>query len=204
MKRKRIITGIVFGIFCLLSFGQTPSMTFTAFETQHVRVQTPGLFDGITQFVIHLDSIPASDYCFPLPGGKMISPFGGKRRHAGTDIKTKANDTVRAVFGGIVRMSKPYSGYGNVVVIRHPNGLESVYGHNSKNLVKSGDKVKAGQPLGLEGRTGRATTEHVHFEFRVNGQAFNTDMIINYDNNTLHHGDVVFTNSNSGVIIKRE
>lgn len=204
MKRRRLISGIVLGMFCLLSFGQTPSMTFTAFETQHVRVQTPGLFDGITQFVIHLDSIPASDYCFPLPGGKVISPFGGKRRHAGTDIKTRANDTVRAVFGGIVRMSKPYSGYGNVVVIRHPNGLESVYSHNSKNLVKSGDKVKAGQPLGLAGRTGRATTEHVHFEFRVNGQAFNTDMIINYDNNTLHHGDVVFTNTNSGVTIKRE
>lgn len=204
MKRRRLISGIVLGMFCLLCFGQTPSMTFTSFETQHVRVQTPGLFNGITQFVIHLDSIPASDYCFPLPGGKVISPFGGKRRHAGTDIKTRANDTVRAVFGGIVRMSKPYSGYGNVVVIRHPNGLESVYSHNSKNLVKSGDKVKAGQPLGLAGRTGRATTEHVHFEFRVNGQAFNTDMIINYDNNTLHHGDVVFTNTNSGVTIKRE
>ena len=121
-------------------------MTFSAFETQHVRVQTPGLFDGVSKFVIHLDSIPTWDYCFPLPGGKVISPFGGKRRHAGTDIKTRANDTVRAVFSGVVRMAKPYSGYGNVVVVRHPNGLESVYSHNSKNLVKSGDKVKAGQP----------------------------------------------------------
>ena len=101
-------------------------------------------------------------------------------------------------------MAKPYSGYGNVVVVRHPNGLESVYSHNSKNLVKSGDKVKAGQPLGLAGRTGRATTEHVHFEFRVNGQAFNTNMIINYDNNTLQHGDIVCTKTGNGVTIKKE
>ena len=193
--KKRTISGLILGMISLLCY---------ALETQHVRVQTPGLFDGVSKFVIHLDSIPTWDYCFPLPGGKVISPFGGKRRHAGTDIKTRANDTVRAVFSGVVRMAKPYSGYGNVVVVRHPNGLESVYSHNSKNLVKSGDKVKAGQPLGLAGRTGRATTEHVHFEFRVNGQAFNTNMIINYDNNTLQHGDIVCTKTGNGVTIKKE
>ena len=202
--KKRTISGLILGMISLLCYAQTPSMTFSAFETQHVRVQTPGLFDGVSKFVIHLDSIPTWDYCFPLPGGKVISPFGGKRRHAGTDIKTRANDTVRAVFSGVVRMAKPYSGYGNVVVVRHPNGLESVYSHNSKNLVKSGDNVKAGQPLGLAGRTGRATTEHVHFEFRVNGQAFNTNMIINYDNNTLQHGDIVCTKTGNGVTIKKE
>ena len=202
--KKRTISGLILGMISLLCYAQTPSMTFSAFETQHVRVQTPGLFDGVSKFVIHLDSIPTWDYCFPLPGGKVISPFGGKRRHAGTDIKTRANDTVRAVFSGVVRMAKPYSGYGNVVVVRHPNGLESVYSHNSKNLVKSGDKVKAGQPLGLAGRTGRATTEHVHFEFRVNGQAFNTNMIINYDNNALQHGDIVCTKTGNGVTIKKE
>ena len=202
--KKRTISGLILGMISLLCYAQTPSMSFSAFETQHVRVQTPGLFDGVSKFVIHLDSIPTWDYCFPLPGGKVISPFGGKRRHAGTDIKTRANDTVRAVFSGVVRMAKPYSGYGNVVVVRHPNGLESVYSHNSKNLVKSGDKVKAGQPLGLAGRTGRATTEHVHFEFRVNGQAFNTNMIINYDNNTLQHGDIVCTKTGNGVTIKKE
>lgn len=202
--KKRTISGLILGMISLLCYAQTPSMTFSAFETQHVRVQTPGLFDGVSKFVIHLDSIPTWDYCFPLPGGKVISPFGGKRRHAGTDIKTRANDTVRAVFSGVVRMAKPYSGYGNVVVVRHPNGLESVYSHNSKNLVKSGDKVKAGQPLGLAGRTGRATTEHVHFEFRMNGQAFNTNMIINYDNNTLQHGDIVCTKTGNGVTIKKE
>ncbi len=201
---KKTISTLLLGMFSMLCFAQSPSMTFSAFETQHVRVQTPGLFDGINKFVIHLDSIPSSDYCFPLPGGKVISPYGGTRHHAGTDIKTRANDTVRAVFSGVVRMAKPYSGYGNVVVIRHPNGLESVYSHNSKNLVKSGDKVRAGQALGLAGRTGRATTEHVHFEFRVNGQAFNSNLIINYDDNTLHHGDLVCTKSGDGVTIKRK
>ena len=169
----------------MLCFAQSPSMTFSAFETQHVRVQTPGLFDGINKFVIHLDSIPSSDYCFPLPGGKVISPYGGKRHHAGTDIKTRANDTVRAVFSGVVRMAKPYSGYGNVVVIRHPNGLESVYSHNSKNLVKSGDKVRAGQALGLAGRTGRATTEHLHFETRVNGKHVNSNKYFDHDQHSI-------------------
>ena len=167
-------------MFSMLCFAQSPSMTFSAFETQHVRVQTPGLFDGINKFVIHLDSIPSSDYCFPLPGGKVISPYGGKRHHAGTDIKTRANDTVRAVFSGVVRMAKPYSGYGNVVVIRHPNGLESVYSHNSKNLVKSGDKVRAGQALGLAGRTGRATTEHLHFEVRFKGRTINPNLLFDH------------------------
>ena len=74
-------------------------------------------------------------------------------------------------------MSKPYYAYGNLVVIRHANGLETIYSHNCKNLVRSGDVVKAGQPIGLTGRTGRATTEHVHFETRINGQHFNPNLI---------------------------
>lgn len=68
----------------------------------------------------------------------------------GTDIKTKANDTIRCAFDGIVRMAKTYAAYGNVVVVRHDNGLESIYSHD-RNLVKSGDIVKAGDAVGLTG-----------------------------------------------------
>ena len=75
-------------------------------------------------------------------------------------------------------MAKPYAAYGNVVVVRHTNGLESVYSHNSRNLVKSGDVVKAGTPLALTGRTGRATTEHLHLEFRIDGQHFNPSLVL--------------------------
>lgn len=77
------------------------------------------------------------DYAFPLPGAKVISPYAGRRRHhSGVDLKTCANDTIVAAFDGIVRMAKPYAAYGNVVVIRHYNGLETVYSHNSKIWLK--------------------------------------------------------------------
>ena len=68
---------------------------FTTREVNHIRVRTPGLFDGRKSFSIHLDSIRDHEYCFPLPGGKVISAYGARRGHSGTDIKTKANDTDR-------------------------------------------------------------------------------------------------------------
>lgn len=147
-------------------------------EVNHIRVNTPGLFNERKSFSIHLDSIKENEYCFPLPGGKVISAYGARRGHSGTDIKTKANDTIRCAFDGIVRMAKTYAAYGNVVVVRHDNGLESIYSHNSRNLVKSGDIVKAGDAVGLTGRTGRATTEHLHLEFRIDGQHFNPNLIL--------------------------
>lgn len=83
-------------------------------------------------------------------------------------------------------MSKPYSAYGNVVVVRHDFGLETIYSHNFKNLVHCGDTVKAGQPIALTGRTGRASTEHLHFETRVNGQHFDPNIIFNMKEQTLN------------------
>lgn len=74
--------------------------------------------------------------------------------HTGVDIKAVPNDTIRAAFSGVVRMSKPYSGYGNIIVIRHYNGMETAYAHNSRNLVTVNDVVKAGDPIALAGRTG--------------------------------------------------
>ncbi len=112
---------------------------------------------------IDLSLIQKEDYAFPLPGAKVISPYAGRRKHhSGVDLKTCANDTIVTAFDGIIRLAKPYHAYGNVIVVRHYNGLETVYSHNSKNLVKPGDYVKAGQPIALTGRTGRATTEHLH------------------------------------------
>ena len=69
-------------------------------------------------------------------------------------------------------------------MVRHANGLETVYSHNSKNLVAAGDTVKAGQPVGLTGRTGRATTEHLHFEIRVNGQHINPAILFDMKTGT--------------------
>lgn len=117
----------------------------------------------------------SKQWCFPLPGAKVISPYGkrGKRRHSGVDIKTKDRDSIYAAFDGEVVFSKPYYGYGNLVRIKHANGLETYYSHNSENLVKEGQHVKAGQVIALVGQTGRATTPHLHFEIRVNGKTRN-------------------------------
>lgn len=146
---------------------------FSESEKNVVKIATPGLFDDNDRITIDLSKLTRKDWCYPMHGGKVISPYGGKRRHSGMDIKTHALDTVYAAFSGRVRFSKPYSGYGNVIVLRHATGLETLYSHNKRNLVRIGDYVEAGQPIAIVGRTGRATTEHVHFEVRINGKAFN-------------------------------
>lgn len=176
---------------------------FTPMERNHVRARDNNLFAKNSEWLIDLAAEADRAFAFPLPGGKVISPYAGRRKnHSGVDIKTRANDTIVAAFDGIVRMSKPYAAYGNVVVVRHYNGLETVYSHNSKNLVKPGDRVKAGMPLALTGRTGRATTEHLHFEIRIDGQHFDPATIIDFENRTLRKRQwVVSQNPNGKVTI---
>ena len=177
------------------------SEKFTPMEINHVRACDNNLFANKSQITIDLDAVENSAFAFPLPGGKVISPYAGRRKnHSGVDIKTRANDTIVAAFDGIVRMSKPYAAYGNVVVVRHYNGLETVYSHNSKNLVKPGDRVKAGTPIALTGRTGRATTEHVHFETRINGQHFDPSTIIDFSGRTLKRNQWVVSMEKSGKV----
>lgn len=175
---------------------------FSSMEINHIRVATPGLFTKDESLLLHLDTLTENEYAFPLPGAKVISPYGTRRGHSGADLKTCAGDTIRAAFSGVVRMSKPYAAYGNVVVIRHSNGLETIYSHNVKNLVQSGDWVLAGQPVALTGRTGRATTEHLHFETRINGQHFNPDLIFNLKEGTLRKECVQCTKKGNGVTVK--
>ena len=176
--------------------------SFSAREMADVRVATPGLFAKSNHIYLHLDSLKDHEYAFPLPGGKVISAYGTRGGHSGTDIKTCAKDTIRAAFDGVVRMSKPYYAYGNIVVIRHANGLETLYSHNFKNLVKTGDLVKAGQAIGLTGRTGRATTEHVHFETRINGQHFNPNLIFDLKERTLRKERIKCTKNGSKIVVK--
>ena len=176
--------------------------SFSAREMADVRVTTPGLFAKSNHIYLHLDSLKDHEYAFPLPGGKVISAYGTRGGHSGPDIKTCAKDTIRAAFDGVVRMSKPYYAYGNIVVIRHANGLETLYSHNFKNLVKAGDVVKAGQAIGLTGRTGRATTEHVHFETRINGQHFNPNLIFDLKERTLRKERIKCTKNGSKIVVK--
>lgn len=173
--------------------------TFTEMERNHVRVKTPGLFANGNKLEIHLEDVPDSAYSFPLPGGKVISHYGSRGGHTGDDIKTRANDTIRSVFDGVVRMEKYYGGYGKVIVVRHPNGIETVYSHNSKDLVTTGDSVRAGQAIALTGRTGRATTEHLHFEIRINGQHFNPKLLFNMNTRELLKRTLICTYNGSQV-----
>ncbi len=126
-------------------------------------------------------------WCFPLPGAKVISPYGrrGGRQHTGVDLKTKPNDNIYAAFDGEVVFSARYSGYGFLIRIRHDNGLETYYSHNSKNMVKVGDRVKAGDLIALTGQTGRATTAHLHFETRINGRAYNPARFFDYNTQSI-------------------
>ncbi len=173
-----------------------PEMRFSETESANVRLSSSlnNPFPASGEMEIDLDAL-REQFCYPYCG-KMISPFGprGRAMHSGMDIKALPNDTIRAAFPGVVRMSKPYSGYGYIVVIRHYNGIETAYAHNSRNLVSVNDKVRAGDPIGLAGRTGRATTEHLHFEFRVASQALNPNLILDPDNQCLRSGTLYLSN----------
>lgn len=136
-------------------------------------------------FELDLQKIEAEHWAYPLPGAKVISPYGGKRRHSGVDLKTCPNDEIVAAFDGVVIASGPYYGYGNCIRIKHAFGFETLYSHQSRNMVKKGDKVKAGQVIGLTGRTGRATTEHLHLEMSFDGKRFDPAMIFDHANRKL-------------------
>ena len=116
-------------------------------------------YENGSSLQIDLQKMEQQHWAYPLPDAKVISPYGGRggRGHSGVDIKTKANDEVLAAFDGIVQMSGPYYGYGNYIVIKHAYGFSTCYSHQSKNFVKAGQKVKAGEVIGLTGQTGRAT-----------------------------------------------
>lgn len=113
--------------------------------------------------------------------------------HKGVDLKLNVGDTVRAAFDGRVRLTKfERRGYGYYVVLRHPNSLETVYGHLSKFLVEPDQYVKAGDPIALGGSTGRSTGPHLHFETRYMGYAINPCAIFDFANQTTHTDTYTF------------
>lgn len=138
------------------------------------------------------------DNCFVLPyRGGLTSLFGWRkyRPHYGTDIDLETGDSIVACFDGMVRVAKYYRGYGNCVIIRHKNGLETVYGHMSKLLVESGQLVNAGTLIGLGGNTGHSFGSHLHFEIRYLGQALDTQDFIDYEKGELKSNSFVLRKS---------
>ncbi len=138
--------------------------------------------------------IDLSSFCMPFEG-KVNSKFGFRKRrfHYGTDIKVAVGDTIRAAFDGKVRV-KHYErkGYGYYLVLRHPNGLETVYGHLSDFLVEADDVVKAGDPIALGGNTGRSTGPHLHFEMRFLGKAIDPQTVVDFNNFTTFDDSYMF------------
>lgn len=130
--------------------------------------------------------IDLRDFHMPCDSRMVTSHYGYRRsfrrQHYGTDIKVFVGDTIRAAFAGKVRVvSFERKGYGNYVIIRHTNGLETVYGHMSRHLVKPDQIVKAGDVIGLGGNTGRTTGSHLHFETRFLGQFIDPEKLFDFE-----------------------
>lgn len=128
-------------------------------------------------------TIDLTGFCMPTTQTRITSPFGPRRRrmHNGIDVKVYVGDTIYAAFDGKVRIVRTERrGYGQYIVIRHDNGLETVYGHLSAQLVKENQLVKAGEVIGLGGNTGRSTGSHLHFETRFLGIPINPALMFNF------------------------
>ena len=185
--------------------------TIVSLESHRLRKQTL-LYEKTSSWKVNVSVLKGprleestSDqwWCYPLPGAKVISPYGrrGGRGPSGVDLTTKPDDNIRAAFDGEVVFSAKYAGYGNLVRILHGNGLETYYSHNSKNLVKVGDRVKAGDVIALTGRTGRATTEHLHFETRINGRAYDPSRFFDHQAHTIRVK--AFQKTKNGYVVKK-
>lgn len=147
--------------------------------------------------IVKLTLAQINDHPFVNPViGNVISKFGKRsgRMHTGTDIKLNSGDTIRCVFDGRVRLAKRFSGYGNMVVVRHTNGLETLYAHLKTIKVNINDSIKAGDVIGLGGRTGRATCDHLHFETRLFGEPFDSNKYIDFRNHCLKSNHIYYKN----------
>ncbi len=137
-------------------------------------------------------------YVMPVKGNYVTSQYGWRpkfgRTHKGIDLRAAIGDTVYSAFSGRVRLTRfERGGYGFYVIVRHDNGLETVYGHLSRFLVKPDQYVKAGQPIALSGNTGRSTGPHLHFETRFMGYAINPEAIFDFANRCTHTDHYTFS-----------
>lgn len=118
-------------------------------------------------------SLNGLKFMWPVNGGYVSSPFGGRRNHKGVDIAAPKGTAIYAAEDGVVTLSRWYTTYGNCIIIDHGNGIRTLYGHASKLVVKQGQKVKKGDLIALVGSTGRSTGNHCHFEIQRNGSRIN-------------------------------
>lgn len=150
--------------------------------------------------------IDLRNFCMPTTNRIVTSNYGYRarfrRQHKGIDVNAYLGDTIRAAFDGKVRVvDYQKGGYGNVVVIRHPNGLETVYGHLSKHLTKKGAILRAGDPIGLAGSTGRSYGTHLHFETRLLGEYIDPAKLFDFAHQDVTGDFYVFKGHGRGTVL---
>lgn len=184
----------------IVKYGSLPATNFYEdFDESTVFHITPDTEFPESQ-IIKIESDSLGVYHHPKIG-PVNSKFGWRdgRMHKGIDINLHKGDPIVAAFDGMVRIAHLKGAYGNVVIIRHYNGLETVYAHLSKIKVKPGQVVLAGQLIGLGGSTGRSSGPHLHFEVRFKGQALNPSSIISFIENKTYNDSIVIKKSRYGV-----
>ena len=158
--------------------------------------------EKLNPYKVSVNSLPdsilidCSDFTMPVSTGRVSSKFGPRRYryHYGIDIALPSGNDVVSSFAGKIRVvDYEPGGYGNYVVVRHDNGLETVYAHLSAVTCKVNDRIKAGDKLGLSGNTGRSTGPHLHFETRYIGNAFNPSSLINFDSKQVYAHNYTLT-----------
>lgn len=155
---------------------------------------------GDTSVTLQLNGGERGEYFHPFDG-PVTSGFGWRdsTQHNGIDIDLNKGDKVAAAFDGMVRIAKRCGGFGNVVIIRHYNGLETVYGHLSKIKVKPGQVIIAGQIIGLGGSTGHSTGSHLHFEVRFKGVPINPKYLISFTDEKLLADEITIKKTRWGI-----
>ena len=159
---------------------------FSAAEQQQISIATPNLFAQSDAFSIEMSLLGSKEYSFPLPVGKAE-----KRGDNRLAIVSSEGDAVKAMFDGVVRLSRNHPDYGNVIVIRHYNGLETVYGNNAQNLVSVGDVVTAGQTIAIVGSKDGKT--YLDFSIMINGARINPETVIGLKSHRLHKQTLLCT-----------
>lgn len=170
---------------------------YTDFDTTAVHSEKFDVLNFNDSVMIVLNGPEVGEYHHPVKGAPTSKfAFRKYRYHLGEDVNLETGDSVSTIFNGKVRIAQWSKTYGNVVIVRHPNGIETYYAHLSKLLVKTGDDVTAGQVLGLGGNTGHSHGSHLHFETRFKGQPFDPAMIIDFDNMCLRGDTYYLSKSN--------
>lgn len=139
-------------------------------------------YDAINAQQLEKSQSYLSGFLVPGNGGRLISRFGPRsgRMHYGTDLKMEKGDTVVAVNDGYLTRSGWGTGFGNIIIIRHKNNIETYYAHLSRFLKKEGEWVRKGEAIALAGSTGRARGSHLHFEMHQDGRAFDPELVFDF------------------------